>query len=874
MKQQQLLYDKGLTNVPSDAICSDNALSDAVGMVYDEGEHRVIQKPAHKTNLGGSGYRLLLVHQLPTNDKNYIVANGNSLYWRTETTEGSTVNYHPLNIIIPTDITANQLSVIGKTIIIATADGLKYAVWQGTDYKTFGGISAPHYRFYLVHNKDNDRVYSYKEGSFFDHNGQTITLADDHVEEYNNAVVGAYSENKKEIARRKGFCEPFFVRMAVELYDGSYTHISQPILMLPSMIENSYSINPDDGEDTDNFTLITHFSRLYFYTTVDNPFSGMEDIVKGIAVFVSDGVNIYDTNNKQKVEVYYTPSDRDSWCYDGVWSESAIQTAAGAHNERESEGNICHMLRNRPYSEIVSDLRGTSVFYKLAEIDPYAYSTNNEHYRLADLFETHTLENITTHESLKNDDYYSFSEIKATTLYAYNSRVNIAGLSRSFFEGFDQFSQMQRGNYRYDIYVRIKGTDNNHYVKKTVSSPYTPLWWFYYPDPRADWVTIRETPTGSLTTTVVLDTKLTTHEGLNGAYYFRGMPAMDQGHHALYDDLIVKNPSGTIPANATLGGTESLPNQIATSEVNNPWVFNASGYNTIGNGRVLAMTTQTRALSEGQFGQYPLLVFCNDGIWAMSVDRTGLFQTIQPMSREVITEGTFPVQTDGAVFFASKKGLMAVVGGDVQCVSQQLSGRANGSGIGSIGFPEFLQNAFFAYDYRDSLIWIFNRYSGFEEECYVYAIRSGTFAKYVFQSPIANVCNDYPDTLLQVENYNAEILSLTGRPDINDNNNDNNSTYEAVLTTRPVKLENALALKAILQMHHVNTLSSDAILQVKIEASNNLSDAPGSWVTLRSLHGAPWKYYRFTYTFSNLKPTDRFAGTVLLIDERRTSKLR
>ena len=869
MKQQQLLYDKGLTNVPSDAICSDNALSDAVGMVYDEGEHRVIQKPAHKTNLGGSGYRLLLVHQLPTNDKNYIVANGTSLYWRTETTEGSTVNYHPLNITIPTDITANQLSVIGKTIIIATADGLKYAVWQGTDYKTFGGIPEPKVGFFMVNKPVSGGASTpgffantTMTGSFFE---EDYSIAEDHVEEYSNAVVGAYAKNKKDICQRKGFCEPFFVRVAVELYDGSYTHISQPMLMLPSMTENSYFRSVSVGDDVDSFTLTTIFCKLYYYFTENDPFVGLEDIVKGVSVFVSAGVAIYDVNAiRQKME------EKNTWAYDGVWAEYVLENDSRIRRERLFSVIPRFGLVNRPYSEIIKDVSSVSVFYKLASIEQSSASLS-QMYDISERFDTHTLENLTTQEQLKYDDYFSFTKTTCSILYAYNSRANLAGITRYPFEGFNLFmNRIYESGHNYNnavIYVRIKSSNGLVYVKKRITLIFAdPTWWFYYPDPRADWVTIRDQNDN-----VLLDTRLTQHSGLNGAYYFRGMPATTHNDEPLYGAIPKVNPSGTIPSDVTTGGTESLPNQIATSEVNNPWVFNASGYNTIGNGRVLAMTTQTRALSEGQFGQYPLLVFCNDGIWAMSVDRTGLFQTIQPMSREVITEGTFPVQTDGAVFFASKKGLMAVVGGDVQCVSQQLSGRANGSGIGSIGFPEFLQNAFFAYDYRDSLIWIFNNSTNFNRECYVYAIRSGTFAKYVFQSPIANVCNDYPDTLLQVENGNTEILSLTGRPDINDYNN---STYEAVLTTRPVKLENALALKAILQMHHVNTLSSDAFLQVKIEASNNLSDAPGSWVTLRSLHGAPWKYYRFTYTFSNLKPTDRFAGTVLLVDERRTSKLR
>ena len=41
-----------------------------------------------------------------------------------------------------------------------------------------------------------------------------------------------------------------------------------------------------------------------------------------------------------------------------------------------------------------------------------------------------------------------------------------------------------------------------------------------------------------------------------------------------------------------------------------------------------------------------------------------------------------------------------------------------------------------------------------------------------------------------------------------------------------------------------------------------------------SLRTKPWKYYRFRYNFSGLLATDRFAGTVLITQERRTNKLR
>jgi hypothetical protein len=64
--------------------------------------------------------------------------------------------------------------------------------------------------------------------------------------------------------------------------------------------------------------------------------------------------------------------------------------------------------------------------------------------------------------------------------------------------------------------------------------------------------------------------------------------------------------------------------------------------------------------------------------------------------------------------------------------------------------------------------------------------------------------------------------------------------------------------------------NADAEMSLAIEASNNLN----SWVQLKSLRGMPWKYYKFKYEFENLLATDRFAGSVIVTEERRTNKLR
>jgi hypothetical protein len=89
-----------------------------------------------------------------------------------------------------------------------------------------------------------------------------------------------------------------------------------------------------------------------------------------------------------------------------------------------------------------------------------------------------------------------------------------------------------------------------------------------------------------------------------------------------------------------------------------------------------------------------------------------------------------------------------------------------------------------------------------------------------------------------------------------------------------MKLENALALKSIMQVRHITDFSDAAGIALEIYASNNLKTAQNTWVKLGSLRGKPWKYYRFRYDFTNLIATDRFAGSILVTQERRTDKLR
>ena len=261
------------------------------------------------------------------------------------------------------------------------------------------------------------------------------------------------------------------------------------------------------------------------------------------------------------------------------------------------------MIERRNDTDITDDIKSQSVFYKLCEIGLHAVSEVNTREKI----DAHTIENITTQDQLQHDDYFSHCVLTADMTYTYNLRLNLAGLHRRFFDGFDYFLPFDNASANtYVALVRIKTDSGTRIVRKEYTTRQKQGLWFYYPDPRAEWVSIWKNMSTEQYTgwQLVLNSALTEHPGLNGACYFWGMshtftdapppatvllPDYVEGDHV--------DATGAISYDTVADATpEYLANQIATSEVSNPFVFLAKGYNTVGTGRIIGMATQTHPL--------------------------------------------------------------------------------------------------------------------------------------------------------------------------------------------------------------------------------------------------------------------------------------
>lgn len=893
-KQQQLLFDKGITNVPSDALCSDNALEESLGMVYDNGEHRVIQKPLKMTDLVKDSLgnyikmgAVKYVHKY-ANETRYITwpeivtENGSQVNkigaYILDNVNNTLVREETLDINIPYYAGDLKVESVGKTLIVSHEEGMQYFLLKEGKYNPIGSkLPEPKFDFWLKGNS-NGGYEKYCVKSHGDADGMieetssTVhtpkKLITDKEGEYSDLVVGLYSKNLVKVAEKKGFCEPFFIRYAIRMFDGTYTNISNPILMFPSVSMNSFA-SYIGSDNTHAIELLTYYKKLWFNQTED--MSDWSDIIDGIDIFVSDGIHIYETSTDEIFEKLAA----SSYVGDGVFRDEKTGSALSIYQRFMPYASSMfewyfYCLKKKDENDIISEIQSTSNFYKVASL---GLSSHTDYEDMAEYITAYTLENLTTQTSIESDDYYSRCEIYPDFMYSYNSRLNVANIKRSFFEGFQFFMPWDNErDYQYDAFVTIKTDSGTFVIHKFYSTNQKQGYYFYYPDSRATNVVIKR---GN---TTILDAKLKEHPSLNGAYYFAGLPGITP-------PAIDKTAGGS--TNTSTNPKELLPNYLVQSEVNNPWVFKAEGYFEVGTNKIIGMSSITQALSEGQFGQFPLLVFSESGIWALTVASTGYYSSIHPISREVCNNNKSITQTDGAVFFSSEKGLMVVVGSQVKCVSEQLSGREhNFDGEIVMGnFCDYLKNCFIAYDYRDSLLWILNNsrtttIGGREvpyntNYCYVFSIKSGTFGKFMTENVVVNVVNNYPDYLLQIENsaniatiyLTTGLFTLLGRKNINLDEADD---YIGLMITRPMKLENALALKSIMHINHIHDMSYNAVLAMRIFASNNLKE----WVELNSLRGVPWLYYRFRYDFGNMQATDRFSGTMLVTQERRTNKPR
>lgn len=918
-EEKRISYRAGITRKPSDFLCEDGELEECINLTTDGEELKVVTDA--KNLFGGTALagRLLFVHNLPDSSKNYICETGSAsayslVYYHADAggSIGSQQDFpvtteviHSGGMIIEighnttehnTSLKKQQITAIGKTLIVSMDNGLRYYIWKGSAYKYIGDrIPVQEVEFALskqsadgmnasIFTSDGNvvwKTYVQNTGDCKDIVSTSISAATIHDQDkYNNLIIGLYDKNRKAINEMKGFCLPFFIRTALQLCDGSYTYVTNPILMFPSITRNTYItwMDRDSSQNNkDKVKLRTALSFLYYRSKYD--YSDWSDIVKGVTVFISAPIEINnrwsDLPNPELID--YTVG--------GIEFDRIVSTNYTSLYEKELANNITYdfyAFKMRDKLEVTNEITSTSVFYKLADIGVKGTGTTGGHNGwepMAGQFETRTLENITVQEQLKYDDFFSFCPLQADYLYAYNGRLNLAKVSRGFFDGFGSFMPYDFTTEHDNIItVKIETDTDTRYVQHKVKTKEIIGWWFFYPDPRATAVYVTH---GQLNP---FYHSLKEHPGLHGAYCFCGLPD-DSGLNPTSED-------GSLSFQAS--EPEPLNSYLIQSEVNNPWVFRSEGYHMVGDGNILAMSTQTVALSQGQFGTYPLIVFTDEGLWGLSVKATGIYGNADPFSREVCINANSVVQTDGAVYFVSKKGLMRIVGSQVVCVTEQMQGKVRNTidlsipdtspdyedknlhefndmlhqCEESVGFCKFLESSslIMAYDYVDGRILITCASEAVSPLgwAYVYSLKDGSVSRVEDAKAIKCAVTDYPDTLLQAQD--GKVYSLYNKK----REEEVSGRKIGLLLTRPMKLGGPLTVSSLREVMNVGEWDEPGSwVRMRVWLSDDLK----TWYESTSRYGAAAMYLRIAL-YMKLKATERVSGSIVRYESRRDDSLR
>lgn len=789
---------------------------------------------------------------------------------------GGAISYEIENDI--QDKSNMSVTSVGKTLIVSTASGIYLFLWgvgesSGVwNYKAYSqGIPYPEFAFDLVPAEEFYEEPVPSSGFEGSDNEQQIYVQEKNKGNAEDTVTASLAASKNKAAKEKKFVFPFFARCALEMVDGSYLYISNPVLLYPYVAK---STSADDGpatlfldwnearNPTTAKTLLVG-SSLRLKQTVN--YSAYSDIIKGITVFVSPQVQILEadipkTGGKTYDSLYLkwaknVTGGTYEWDYylfgrNGalekkdksiLWSSNPWQTLAW-HNifKRKSDSDIKREL-----------VAKSGLYYKLCEVglEPL---TNGK--ILDEYIETSTVETIETQTSISEEDFYGHTQYTAEGATSFNRRLNLYGVKRSFFDGFAHHCNIGSGSsITMYAYVRIYTESGNVYVRKTLNATenFTGKFWFYYPDTRAKeyWIYRRDGNSYYL----IAHDYLREHENLNGAYNLMSIPIA----------INYPNGSGTSATPPNVSNTkEELHGYLLQSAADNPLYFSASSYVHVNAGRIIGIGALTTALNNDAYMVSTTVCFTEKGIWALLSNDEGVYkQVLPPFSREVCSNGKSIVMIDGGIFFASPKGLMLVTGlseARVLYLSANLAWKDNND------FVSFVQDCEFAYDYRAQQLIMFKEGVS---KMWIYSITSKTFSTCVnfFDSTttkIKTASNDYPDYIIQ--DGSLKIHSLTERL----SKDSDTALYSGTIQSRPMKLDGSLYLKSLRRARSLKVLNDNATAILKLYGSNDLKH----WSELHSLNGKGYRFFKYRYEFTNLKATDSYSGLVLDTQVRYTDR--
>lgn len=902
----------GYTAQPSDYAAADGTLALSLGCLPDNGTMQPLF-PAKPLLTLAKGEDIIFIHKTGGSTKLviYIIYVSSSGLLKGRDAESDT------EYAIGTLQGVTDVNAIGNTLVVISSSGMYYWLWRSGSYLSLGnhlpelpmefGVQYDWLQgdeFKIEYGGHSLMYDSSKYGfAFCNSYDKNSTVGGTPNDEYiTQRVLGQANKFIAEQATDKGrFIYPFLVRYAYRLFDGNYTMLSAPILMscvtgcspLPLVTRRAYNSNGDaHGYYECWWCKITApvFDLMYRVTQSSalETLKKWGDIVKSVDIFISKPIYTYDQNGKIENNVptttinfsVYGKNNGDSSQYVVSSAKTRINKYISDNDYASESGKgFLTPLPAKSDDAIQGDIENTGNFFLLKSYNLDELTVNMTRVEIKSDY----LQSLVNRTQLPSDDFDSHDTLLPKFSFAYNQRLNISGISKKLFEGYKPeclLTRLDTGKVIKQIWVYIKQDGEDIIVSCTPSRDtniYGTILYFFYPNSNAYKAVVQYDNGYSVY-------PLSSHSVLNGAYYFKGF-----------------NPtlSSTTAPTATTNPVVNQPSKVYTSAVNNPFFFPLNGINTVGTGTIMGICAASRALSQGQFGQFPLYCFSSDGIWALEVSSDGFYKARQPISRDVCINAYSITQMDSSVLFVTDRGIMHIAGSQTECLSEiidtetpfDLTKLPKASALINVfnaslskdeqqttdqlpltftlqPFRTFLSGCRMLYDYTHQHIMVFNPDYNY---AYVYSIRSKAWGMMLLLRKLAHPVNSYPDAMA-IEKYNE-----TGKVWRLINYSQYGATSEAFLiVSRPLKLDDADIQKTIDTVIQRGTFQKGHVCQV-LYGSRNLINWQLIWSSsdhyLRGFAGTPYKYYR-TAVLGRLSDGESLYGCTVQFIPRLTDQPR
>ena len=771
-------------------------------------------------------------------------------------------------------------------------------------------------------------VFNKVNGNSFTSGDQVANIKDDKQSDITQSIYALVNRTNNLIAKQGRFYASFFIRYCYRMFDGSMIMHSSPVF-IPIQVPNSYSVYSANisfpSENYNNlivtgaevgwedsltvnrkdakgnvieasiskctFMYLPHNVALSYALQGDiDELKRWKDIIKSIDIFITPPVTNVDTSAKISVLEMCQPNY--------VLNGANVKDYHWTSNKGKSYGMVSVRFPKKSDDDYNNQLSSISAFYKICSL-PIDNLTKVDNKELP--VDKAAVYQVSLQEQMQ-DDYKTHNFLTAKGSYVYNHRLNLFGVQEHLMSGFSRKVMFPKGNYLRTvgyfnsqllikkIVTELHTTSGTKYVENVLEEDFTdriePFMLAnlvkYYPDSRAKKMVFFCTTVDSAY--VIYAFPLKECEELNGAMHMGNFteeitPYIVTSYDYSVDDVV------------------DMSNKIYTSESDNAFYFPLNGINTVGIGTIQGIASTTRALSQGQFGQYPLMAFSTDGIWAMEVSSKGTYSSIHPISREVCSNPKSITQLDQSVIFATNRSLSRIAESQVVSMSDVLDGPGfNISGslgkflnffvdaegdsesvktikaqmrqlIDFTSSPiEFFQHCQVIYDYKNSRIFCLDvtqlsKASTADTVALCYSIKDNAWSSFLIQNVLTAI-NSYPHPYIQYRD--GSVMVLDKGYDYEDP-----TEYHGIIVTRTLKFDEDNVPDSI--TGYIHSLTSGSIPIMWLYGSNDNQN----WHYIGRLGGMKSSYmathsYRFfrIALYLKMKSMNQYFDTRLEIIRR------